>query len=194
MSFSYHTHVDPYFPARGIPFYAEDMVKLGIIEALVDVKREEDHHKEDGGSMVKRFTTGFMGEMAVEKLIGMQFIDWTIGRESLKYHISDLNKIWLDVGIKTVNYETVNGQDRFHLINREVSRPEIMVFLKGGLAYVMGIATIDVLRECRSDNLVAAKSSLSRKTGFWGYKYLKQFWNEEDIRQIICPAWVNKIW
>lgn len=42
-----------------------------FVTELVEAKAKEDHHKIDSNKEVKRFTTGFLGEAALEKLFGM---------------------------------------------------------------------------------------------------------------------------
>lgn len=45
-----------------------------FVTELVEAKSKEDHHKIDSNKEVKRFTTGFLGEAALEKLFGILFI------------------------------------------------------------------------------------------------------------------------
>lgn len=58
-----------------------------FVTELVEAKSKEDHHKIDSNKEVKRFTTGFLGAAALEKLFGIPIIDWTIGYSGL-YHIN----------------------------------------------------------------------------------------------------------
>ncbi len=54
-----------------------------FVTELVEAKSKEDHHKIDSNKEVKRFTTGFLGEAALEKLFGIPIIDWTIVQKFL---------------------------------------------------------------------------------------------------------------
>ena len=45
-----------------------------FVTELVEAKSKEDHHKIDSSKEVKRFTTGFLGEAALEKLFGIRSI------------------------------------------------------------------------------------------------------------------------
>ena len=45
-----------------------------FVTELVEAKSKEDHHKIDSNKEVKRFTTGFLGEAALEKLFGMEIM------------------------------------------------------------------------------------------------------------------------
>ena len=49
-----------------------------FVTELVEAKSKEDHHKIDSNKEVKRFTTGFLGEAALEKLFGIPIFVWTI--------------------------------------------------------------------------------------------------------------------
>lgn len=82
-----------------------------FVTELVEAKSKEDHHKIDSNKEVKRFTTGFLGEAALEKLFGIPIIDWTIGYSGL-YHIPDIPGY--RVGIKTVE------RDKFPIIFKAV--------------------------------------------------------------------------
>ena len=46
-----------------------------FVTELVEAKSKEDHHKIDSNKEVKRFTTGFLGEAALEKLFGIPIKD-----------------------------------------------------------------------------------------------------------------------
>lgn len=48
-----------------------------FVTELVEAKSKEDHHKIDSNKEVKRFTTGFLGEAALEKLFGIVIINPT---------------------------------------------------------------------------------------------------------------------
>lgn len=87
---------------------------------IIKVKEKENHHIVNGYHEEKRFLTGFSGEAALEKLFGIEIIDWTIG-ESAKYHISDLKSVGYDVGIKTVEF------GKFPIIFKNSHHPEIIV-------------------------------------------------------------------
>ena len=88
-----------------------------FVTELVEAKSKEDHHKIDSNKEVKRFTTGFLGEAALEKLFGIPIIDWTIGYSGL-YHIPDIPGY--RVGIKTVE------RDKFPIIFKDNSYPQII--------------------------------------------------------------------
>ena len=50
-----------------------------FVKKIIEAKSKETHHKIDSLQEEKRFTTGFLGEAALEKLLGIPIIDWSIG-------------------------------------------------------------------------------------------------------------------
>ena len=104
-----------------------------FVTELVEAKSKEDHHKIDSNKEVKRFTTGFLGEAALEKLFGIPIIDWTIGYSGL-YHIPDIPGY--RVGIKTVE------RDKFPIIFKDNSYPQIICIKStkyNNLIFVCGV-------------------------------------------------------
>lgn len=118
-----------------------------FVTELVEAKSKEDHHKIDSNKEVKRFTTGFLGEAALEKLFGIPIIDWTIGYSGL-YHIPDIPGY--RVGIKTVE------RDKFPIIFKDNSYPQIICIKStkyNNLIFVCGLATSNVLNKGFYDTL-----------------------------------------
>ena len=75
-----------------------------FVKKIIKAKISESHHLVDSGMEEKRWTTGFLGESAVEQFLKINFIDLSIG-SSQNYHVSDLKKVGYDCGIKTVEKE-----------------------------------------------------------------------------------------
>ena len=112
-----------------------------FVTELVEAKSKEDHHKIDSNKEVKRFTTGFLGEAALEKLFGIPIIDWTIGYSGL-YHIPDIPGY--RVGIKTVE------RDKFPIIFKDNSYPQIICIKStkyNNLIFVCGLAKVALVHE-----------------------------------------------
>jgi len=78
-----------------------DYVKkiYSFVNKIILEKATENHHKSDPYNETKRFTTGFLGEAALEKLFGIEIIDWSIGYSGF-YNKPDIPNY--SVGIKTV--------------------------------------------------------------------------------------------
>lgn len=137
-----------------------------FVTELVEAKSKEDHHKIDSNKEVKRFTTGFLGEAALEKLFGIPIIDWTIGYSGL-YHIPDIPGY--RVGIKTVE------RDKFPIIFKDNSYPQIICIKStkyNNLIFVCGLATSNVLNNYQDDDLILDPNLRARgtKTGFYGFE------------------------
>lgn len=148
-----------------------------FVTELVEAKFKEDHHKIDSNKEVKRFTTGFLGEAALEKLFGIPIIDWTIGYSGL-YHIPDIPGY--RVGIKTVE------RDKFPIIFKDNSYPQIICIKStkyNNLIFVCGLATSNVLNNYQDDDLILDPNLRARgtKTGFYGFEQLVPIKSLNDL-------------
>lgn len=159
----------------------EEMKVKQFAEKVIFEKEKERHHKIDPNKRVKRFTTGMMGEVAIEKYIRTPFVDWNIGHSN-EFNVSDLKGIGLNVGIKTV--ET----GKFPIIHKRSYRPEIIV-VKGtkNRMVVCGLATVDTLNIYQSDELILDPKLRARgtKTGFYGFEHLKPFYSLDELRTLL---------
>ena len=152
-----------------------------FVSNLINVKLSEGHHKKDGGMEYKRWMNGILGECAVEKYIDKKFVDLSIG-DSNKYHIPDMSSLGIQCGIKTVEI------GKFPIIFKTSKTPEVIVIRESKHDfYICGVATIAVLNEFQSDDLVVSESLRRRgtKTAFYGFgnlispiKLKKRFANE----------------
>lgn len=141
---------------------------MAFVERLIEVKKKEDHHRSDNQKELKRFSTGYLGEAALEKLFNLNIIDWTIGNSST-YHVPDIPGY--AVGIKTVEY------GKFPIIFKENYYPQIICVAdpdKHGTVYVCGLGTVDILNTYQSDDLILDPRLRARgtKTGFYGFEHL----------------------
>ncbi len=148
-------------------------------EAISEAKAEEEHHKKDHYNEVKRFSTGYLGEAALEKLFDMKIIDWTIG-ESAIYHVPDVPGY--SVGIKTVEY------GKFPIIFKKNYYPQIICVThptQYGTVYICGLGTPNVLNKYQSDDLILDPNLKKRgtKTGFYGFEYLEHIESLSDIEK-----------
>tara|TARA_B100000315_G_C14510197_1_gene556603 strand:- start:212 stop:775 length:564 start_codon:yes stop_codon:yes gene_type:complete len=159
----------------------EDAKKASIFADNVILKKKvEYHHKMDPNSEFKRFFTGCLGELAIEKLLGIHFIDWKIGN-SIKFNIADLSCLNLNIGIKTVEY------GKFPIIHKKVLRPEIItVKLTDTKVYVCGFASKQVLKKYQNDSLILSPTLKRKgtKTAFFGFDELIPFHDLGELRKI----------
>jgi hypothetical protein len=134
----------------------------------------------DNGSELKRWITGISGELAVEKFLDIKFFDWSIGNSNC-YNLTDLNSIGLNIGVKTVEF------GKFPIVHKSPTKPEIILVKDGDYLYLLGIASIEVMKKYSDDDLILSSQLKARnvKTGFYGFEYLQQFRNIKDLKEIL---------
>ena len=180
----YETYVKPYSENFiRIEISQDDVKRIDLFaKAIIERKAKEVHHKHDNNSHYKRYYTGTLGELALEKYLGVGgIVDWTIG-DSYDYHAPDLRKLQLNVGVKTVDYGS------FPLIFKEnYSAQIIMIKYKERHAYLCGLASKDILNKYQSINLVNDTRIVKRgtKTAFYGFQHLKKFNNIDELKMLL---------
>lgn len=182
--YNYENYVNPHSKNFiHIKLTNEDVNKIDEFARYVIIeKSNENHHKIDNNSEYKRFYTGTMGELALEKYLGVSnIVDWSIGGSN-KFHTPDLRNLGIKCGVKTVTHGS------FPLIFKNSYSSEIMMIRwKHNHIYICGVATPDILNKHQSDDLILDNKLRLRgtKTGFYGFEHLKQFKDLEDIKTII---------
>jgi len=147
------------------------------VKELIKTKKNESHHIIDNKNEFGRFFNGYLGEAAIEKLLGIKIIDWTIGDSSI-YHVPDIPGY--NVGIKTCRYGS------FPIIFKSNDYSQIICIINQhnkGSVYVCGLATPDVLNEYQDDDLISFPQLKVRgtKTGFYGLDHLIPIRSLNDI-------------
>lgn len=151
-----------------------------LVNKIVNAKLSETHHKYDHGSEYKRFYTGLLGEAAMEKYLGINIIDKTVG-DSKKYNVADLSSIGLNIGIKTVEIW------KFPIVHKVVERPELINVRRDDKTVVFfGYATKQVLRNFQNDNFILSNALRARgtKSAFWGFSELIPIKTIDELIQI----------
>jgi len=139
-----------------------------FVQRVISIKLQEKHHFIDNSQEAKRWTTGYLGEFAVEAFLETSFVDLSIG-SSKKYFISDMSTTGVDWGIKTVEY------GKFPVIFKKSFKDEVIVIKKAeDLFYICGLATKEILNEFQSDKLILSPGLRAKgtKTGFYGFEHL----------------------
>ena len=144
---------------------------------LAKAKVDELHHKEDNNQELKRFTTGLLGEAALEKLFGIHIIDWSIG-DSKRYNSPDIPGY--KVGIKTVEC------GKYPVISKKNDYPQIICIKcknEENTIFVCGLASKEILNSCQNDDLILDSKLRQRgkKTCFNGFEYIKPVHSLDDI-------------
>lgn len=110
-----------------------------FITQVINKKKFESHHQFDSFNEEKRWRTGFGGEMALEKFLNKKFVDLSIGNSN-DYHVPDLSKLGLNVGIKTVEI------GKYPIIFKRSNKPEIIILkINDNTFNICGLASVDVL-------------------------------------------------
>lgn len=149
-----------------------------FVEKLIIEKAKEEHHKIDGKKESKRFTTGILGEAAIEKFLGIKIRNWSsIGHSNL-FNYPDIPGY--EIGIKTVEF------GKFPIIFKKNWYSQI-ICIRGrenpNLFFICGLATPDILNQYQDENLILDHNLKARgtKTGFYGFKYLKPIKSIKDL-------------
>lgn len=163
-----------------ITLSSNDYWKLKLFaDRYCPTKILEDGHRIDNNQEYKRCLTGYGGEMAVERLFGIEFIDWSIGH-SKDYWKPDLSPFLC--GIKTAE------EGKGVLILKKPVCHEIIVRKLNDTKFdILGVAPLFYLKQYQNDNLIIDKNIRERglKTAFTGYKKLIPFKNYEEFKNIM---------
>ena len=138
-------------------------------QAVVESKQKEEQYKIDGRSIQKRFFTGISSEIAVEKYLGIKFVDYSIGG-SKKYNYPDMKSAGIQGGVKSTEVF------KFPLVPKINKYPQAMVVKQDDFHYyICGIAQPNVLDRYQSDLFVLDKNILKKwnKSAFYGFAFLE---------------------
>lgn len=152
-----------------------------FIKNIVAKKMAEAHHKIDSGNEAYRWRTGMGGELALEQLLGKPFVDLSIG-VSDDYHVPDLSKLGLDVGIKSVE------RGKYPVIFKRSENPEIVILrLADDTFSILGLALVEDLNKYQDDNYILSPALRTRgtKTAFTGLHKLKSFNSLDELIKLL---------
>ncbi|MCH4812857.1 hypothetical protein [Vreelandella neptunia] len=181
----YRKYIEPY-RQEFIRFEFTKQELIPIIELtqkIVEEKQKELNHQIDDLNTHKRFMTGLIGELAIERLLGINIIDYeqkANQTHSKHFNTPDLQKANLNLGVKSVEYGKVP------LIPAHNSYSQIICIRDTpNSVLVCGLATKEVLNIYQDEDLVLSTklkelNDLKRsqnntnniKTGFYGFHKL----------------------
>ena len=150
-----------------------------LAKEIIKVKTQESHHICDNNQEFKRFYTGLLGEVALEKLLHTEIVDYNVGPSSY-FNVADLNKQGLNIGVKTAE------KWKFPVIHKHVERPEIINVKKDDNTIIcLGLATVEVLKRYQSTIYILSPYLRARgtKTCFYGFDKLIPIRRLEDLKQ-----------
>ncbi|HEL1618272.1 TPA: hypothetical protein ACGO92_001732 [Streptococcus suis] len=161
---------------KNVSAFAEKFIRIKIpddkirkitslVNKIIERKKHEKHHQKDPYKEKQRFTTGFLGEAALEILLGINIIDDTIGHSS-DYHRPDIPGY--KVGIKSVEF------GNYPIIFKNNWYPQIICIVYKNYVYVCGLATSQILNTYQSEEYIKSPYLRQRKTktGFYGFEHL----------------------
>lgn len=140
------------------------------------IKKGQSNFKIDNMNIEKRFMTGAIAELAVEKVTGLKFADLEIRHDKTesKFHDRpDLESVGFNLGVKACDMyqlpliKAYNKYDQVICIRENKST-----------VYICGIAKADVLNKYQSEDYVLSKTlrdfnEEKRKKGGYATKYIK---------------------
>jgi hypothetical protein len=133
----------------------------------------------EGDLFYKRFTKELMAEIALEKLLGVRFINWQ-AKSKIKDFPNKLIFQDLNIGINVIDFSEYPV-----LIDEEVNLPQIFCIKKGeDSIFICGLATIDILETYRKD-ISNVPMVLGKKVIFNGFSQLKKFETVEDLKSFL---------
>ncbi len=145
-----------------------------------EAKIKESGYENDRKSLITRGVTGLVAEVALEQLLGVEFVNWEIGN-STRFNHADLLPIGIKIGIKSVRH------GNFPLISKREYTPQIIVIRgeKDKVA-ILGVASQSVLSKFQDINLVRDQNVVSKglKTCFRGFSHLYPFKSLEELKAI----------
>lgn len=151
----------------------EDLVRLkSFAKYLAENKRYEhfsngSYHK-DVYNEDSRWLSGLIGERAVEILLGVKIIDWSVSRNSAPYNVPDIRGC--NVGIKTCK------RGNYPIIFKRNEYPQIICIRDDrfeNLVWACGIASVEALNKYQDDEMVRGSlRERGTKTCFYGFKDL----------------------
>lgn len=154
--------------------------------AMAKEKSKEGVHKMDPHQRAKRFSTGFIGERAVEKWLDKEITDRTIGK-SKDYSVPDLKPLDINCGVKTVEL------GKCHLVPKKPKWHELMVYIAPAskdrpkevksVALIIGVACPDMITKYSHNDLVKDSNAKKRKNGFYGVRRLWVVKTLQELRE-----------
>lgn len=141
----------------------EDIQKvLDFAEKMEKAKPGEAGYKTDNKNIAGRNISGKIGEIALEKFLGVPFVDYSIGK-SKDYNVPDIEAAGYNLGIKTARL--VSGVP--YIPAKPKYCQVICIYDEDKkLVYIMGLATIDVMKRYGDAELLPPNINPSYKKGF----------------------------
>ena len=156
-----------------------DSIKEVVLKALGLTNINQLRDKYEGVSFYQNFSSRISGVIALEKLLGINLIDWdNLSAKNYKPSLS-INDIQVDV---------ITASDRdFPVINTRNENPAIIVLRPQEKSlWICGYASTEILNHNQNDNLLKGLlSNKNNETAFTGFDKLRSFESFEDLQKLV---------
>lgn len=181
---SYNYYTEPYEESFAKVLLDDNDLEIIKNKARVIAleKSKEPQNNGDTTSLLKRWVTGWCGERVVEKHLGLNFMDLTIG-QSYSYNQPDLLRAGYRVGVKTCyikDFPLMKPPSPSHQ-----NQPQIFVVkINRNNYYVAGLGDYSVVNNPKNYTPFLVRSSAIRhKRAFYRFDLLKHDFSIEDLEQ-----------
>lgn len=194
---TYEQFLDPFHKPQKINLANELPEIIDFATRLAHAKKDEPNRRFDLGSLIRRTTTGHMGEWALEKLFRKKFVDRVITKgNSFIHDFPDLRNLGIECGVKTCEWLRARVwdleksqfvyQDRFPILRtfKDTLYPQIFCFRQGSDILISGVASVQALKKFQDYDLIE-NPEIVGKTGFWGFHEVQPFSTLEELCQLL---------
>jgi hypothetical protein len=155
-------------------------------------KSKDNRYVSDIRNMTKRICTDAYSEVMMYYFTDCRFIpNFTIG-QSKKYNIPDFDHIGLNLGLKTSDVKNPHLIQKPHNVKYDELLSHIE-FNEESIRYtILGVATVDVMREYGDENLVISPTARPYKNGFNRYDLLQKVYCFSNLTTVYDKRWQIK--
>lgn len=160
-----------------------------FVTELVEAKSKEDHHKIDSNKEVKRFTTGFLGEAALEKLFGMESSIPSSDRLNqicIRY-MRSMTEFFSNIELGVDTFKTINGNE---FTVTSVDDKHINISIPGNATVNKLTLSLDEVRKMLESGQKFDK--IKDVTTFFGKSYDRQKVIEQNKKNAVRHAYFRE--
>ena len=150
-----------------------------LAQEIAKKKLTEAGHRYDNRKETTRNITGLMGEAAMEQVLGIDIIEWSVG-DTIDYAHPDILRY--GVGVKTVQH------GKHHVIAKRSWYPQILcTVMSDTQVQVNGLATPHMLNSFQDDRYILDPRLRAKgtKTCYTGYDKLINIRSRADLEKVL---------
>ena len=159
--------------------YAEvNRIESIVLNTLNLNSLNELRDKYEGVAFYNEFSREIYGTIAVEKLLKLNLINWSI--INAKSYKADMNHAGFNVDIITCKY------GELPVIEKNIKRSAIITVKKDEKSvWICGFASIKVLQDNQNNHFIKETIYRDSKTAFVGFDKLKSFTTIEELKNLM---------